>query len=59
MAYHTESQSVEKLLNKKFLKFPSNLMQRLRVDLKTYLGLAMPTNSAMLSQSKGKSYIHL
>jgi len=29
-------------LNKKFLKFHSNLMQRFRVDLKIFLGLAMP-----------------
>jgi len=30
------------LLNRKFLKFHNNLMQRLRVDLKTSLGLTMP-----------------
>ena len=27
-------------------------MQRFRVDLKTFLGLAMPNNAAMLSKSK-------
>jgi len=27
------------LLNRKFLKFHNNLMQRFRVDLKTFLGL--------------------
>ena len=36
------SQSVENLLYSKFLKFQSNLMQRVRVDLKTFLGLVMP-----------------
>jgi len=36
-------QSVENLLNKKIFKFHSNLMQRFRVDLKTFLGLAMPS----------------
>ena len=30
------------LLNKKFIKFHSKLMQMLRVDLKTFLGLAIP-----------------
>ena len=35
------SQSVKKLLNKKF-KFHSYLMQRFTVDLKAFLGLAMP-----------------
>ena len=38
----SDSQSVENLLNKKFLKFHSNLMQLFRVDLKTFLGLDMP-----------------
>ena len=39
------SQSVSQqknLLNKKFKKIHSKLMQRFRVDLKTFLGLAMP-----------------
>jgi len=36
------SQSVEKSVNKKFLKLHSNLMQRFRVNLKTFLGLALP-----------------
>jgi len=39
------SQSVSQqknLLNKKFVKFHNNLMQRFTVDLKTFLGLAMP-----------------
>jgi len=41
----SDSQAVSQqknLFNKKFLKFHSNLMQRFRVDLKTFLGLAMP-----------------
>jgi len=33
------SQSVENMLNKKFFKFHSNLMQRFRVNLKTFFGL--------------------
>ena len=36
------SHSVYKLLNKEILKFHSNLMQSFKVDLKTFLGLAMP-----------------
>ena len=39
------SQSVSQqknLLNRKFLKFHNNLVQWFRVDLKTFLGLAMP-----------------
>ena len=39
------SQSVSQhknVLNKKFLKFHNNLMQQCRVDLKTFLSLAMP-----------------
>jgi len=32
-------------LNRNFLKFDSNLLKGLRIDLKTYLGLAMPNQS--------------
>jgi len=38
----SQSVSQKNLLIKKFLKFHSNFMQRFRVDLKTFLGLAMP-----------------
>jgi len=38
---HIVSQQ-KNLLNKKFLKFQSKLIQRFRVKLKTFLGLAMP-----------------
>ena len=38
---HLVSQQ-KNLLNKIYLKFHSNLMQRFRVDLETFLGLAMP-----------------
>ena len=37
------------LVTKKILQSHSNLMQKFRVDLKTFLGLA---NAAMLSQGK-------
>ena len=40
------------LLNKKNFKFHSKLMQRFTVDLKTFLGLAMPNQCSMLSESK-------
>ena len=36
------SQSVEKSVKFFFFKFHNNFMQRFRVDLKTFLGLAMP-----------------
>ena len=36
------SQSAEKCVEWEILKFHNNLMQRFRVDPKTFLGLAMP-----------------
>ena len=38
----SDSQSVKNLLNKKSLKFLNNSIQKFRVDLKTFLGLALP-----------------
>ena len=38
----SDSQLVEKSVKRKFLKFHNNLIQRFRVDLKTFLGLAIP-----------------
>ena len=40
-------QTVEILLNKKFLKFHINLVERFMIDLKTFLGLAMPKQSCL------------
>jgi len=41
------SQSVEILLNKKFLKFYINLVEGFMVDLKIFLGLAMLIQSCL------------
>ena len=42
------SQSVsQSVVNRKILKFYNNLMQQFRVDLKTFLGLAMPNQSCL------------
>ena len=49
------SQSVSQqknLLNKKFKKFHNNLMQRFRVDLKTFLGLAMPNQCSQTDRKQ-------
>ena len=45
------SLSISQQKNVKFLKFHNNLMQQFRVDLKTFLGLAMPNQ---YSQSVSK-----
>jgi len=53
------SQSVSQqknLLNRKFLKFHNNLMQWLRVDLKTFLGLAMPNQYSQTVRKQMSSW---
>ena len=50
------SQSVEKLLNRKFLKFHHNLMQRFRVDLKTFLGLTKPNQCSQTIRKQISSW---
>ena len=50
------SQSAENLLNRKFLKFHNNLMQRFRVDLKTFLCLAMPNQCSQTVRKQISSW---